>query len=257
MASAASSSLGSWVSTAIEVAGSIPPSCGERLLRPRGDHLLGVRKALRRGEPPARIDHVAAPAGGLAQPAQRSGDRHGAEQDQARRRRHHVDEHRAAQLGGLGPQQLLGRPAGPRRRARASPAIRTRCRPPRTAAWLPGRRPPAASPRPRGRRRARCRRSGPGWYSCTQTSISPPHGRPTFQASSSAIPKCTSCGGSPSQHPVGELDHRALDAAAGHGADDLPVLVDGHLGAGGSRRRLLDGDHGRRSRTGRRARSRC
>src|SRR6185437_14093043 len=36
-----------------------------------------------------------------------------------------------------------------------------------------------------------------GWYRSTYTSISPPHGRPTSHASSSAMPKCSSRGSPP------------------------------------------------------------
>ena len=46
------------------------------------------------------------------------------------------------------------------------------------------------------------------------------------------------------QHLLGDLHDRALDAAARHGARDLAVLVDGHLGAGRPWRGALDRDHG-------------
>src|SRR5918995_4236328 len=47
------------------------------------------------------------------------------------------------------------------------------------------------------------------------------------------------------EHFLGDLDDRALDTAAGHGAGDLAVLVDGHLRARRARRGTLHADHRR------------
>ena len=59
-----------------------------------------------------------------------------------------------------------------------------------------------------------------GSYASTQTSISPPHGRPTSQASESAIPKWSSCGGSP------RITQSAISATAPstHPPDTEPAI---------------------------------
>ena len=131
----------------------------------------------------------------------------------------------------LGPQQLVGDPhrlVVELGRARACPSARRR---PRAAAWRPALAP--SSSVTSAARPPACAISAnrPGSYACIHTSISPPHGSPTSQASESAIPKWTSCGGSPAEHAIGDLDDRALDAAARDAADHLAALVDGHLGA--------------------------
>ena len=81
--------------------------------------------------------------------------------------------------------------------------------------------------------------------SSTKTSISPPHGSPTSQASLSAIPKWRRRGSCRAQHLGGGLDHGALDAAAGDRPRHLAALVHGHLRAGRARRRALHAHHGR------------
>ena len=216
-----------------------PAELRERLLGPRGDHLDGVREPLGRREPGARIDHVRPPAGVARERAQTTRRcrprRTGSAAAAARRRR------RTARRGARRRRSRAARrrPGPPRRRARARRASRCAPRRLRSASSRPGSRPPSASPRRRGHRRAAISANRPGSYAWTHTSISPPHGRPTSQASESAIPKWTSCGCSPCMHPLGDLDDRALDAAAGHAAGDLAVLVDGHLRARRARRRTL------------------
>ena len=115
------------MSTAIAVARSIPPSCCERLLRPRDDHLLGVREARRLREARPRVDHERPPAGGAREPAQRGREVDRAEDDQPRRRERDVDEqHRVVlddALGALGPHQLVGVRGGRASSSAASPSV--------------------------------------------------------------------------------------------------------------------------------------
>ena len=179
--------------------------------------------------------------------------------------RDHVDEQRRAfvlaQLGALAPDQLLGggarRPASsassPRLPEVAPSASTSSLSPSRAVRLASHDRHECGAPAVEGDARelgleAHSQRS-------TQTSISPPQGRPTSQASESAMPKWRSRGSPPVKDLLGDLDHGALDAAAGDGADDRAALADGHLRAGRHRGGALRRRRRWRPRRARRARS--
>ena len=79
----------------------------ERVLRPRGDDLLGVREPRRLREAGPRVDHERPPACGLGERAECGREVDRAEDDQPRRRVGDVDEQVAVALGALGPHQLV------------------------------------------------------------------------------------------------------------------------------------------------------
>ena len=98
------------------------------------------------------------------------------------------------------------------------------------------RRPRAASPRPRDRRRRRSPRTGPARTpgSRRRSRRRTAGRRPTPPSRRSRSARAAAARRAA---PLGDLDHRALDAAAGDRAGDLAVLVDRHLRAGRPRRR--------------------
>ena len=219
------------------------PEVGDGLLGPRGDHLLGIRETVGGGKPSPWIDHVWAPSGGARKPAQRGGDIDGSEHEQPRRRTDHVDEQSVPPLGGLGPQQLgahasrlvveLGRPErSSRRTVGENQELRAR-----NGAFQNrhlGRAPAAAGELLKA---ARLVRLDPyvDFAAAGQSHVPRVRvGDPEVHQLRRIAP----------QDAVGDLGHGALDAAAGHRAGDLPVLVDGHLGARRTRRRALHVDHG-------------
>jgi hypothetical protein len=224
-----------------------PPEPLERLLRPGDDHLLGVREARVGRERGARIDHVGPPVGRPREAAQRRCDVDGPEQDQARRGRDHVHEHRAPAGGSLRPQQLAGDPRALvvelRRpeRARADPAGRDEQLRARSGSLehrdLGGA--PTAS-------RDLLERGGRGVAVGLHPHVDLATARqpdvPGLVIGDAELQQTRWLAG---QHPLGHLDDGALHAAAGHRPRDLAGLADRHLRARRARRRAAHGDHGR------------
>src|SRR5215204_4265070 len=194
-ARAASSSLGSCVSTATNVARSMPPT------RPNASsgHAAITSSASGKRSRVANCERGSQTNG--RQPAERRGIVHRAEDHEPWRRRGHVDEERhlavAHRLRALLPEQILGRLDGHAielevaetslggavrsdQELRARLAARNHGHE-RGATVLAG----DARELPM---------SAQSTYSSTKTSISPPQGRPTSHASLSAIPKCRSLG---------------------------------------------------------------
>ena len=223
----------------------------EGLLGPGRDDAERVGEALGRGEARARIDDVGPPAADAGQRRQVLRVLDGAEDDDPRIGVDDVDEEVAANLGALLPHELLGVglalgvELGVAERAlrRAVGAHEQLLALVRALHDGDERGAPVLA-------RDLCELlvDAHGSKRSTQTSISPPHGSPTSQASSSAMPNVSSCGSPPLvEDLVGDLDDRALDAAAGHHARDLAAVVDRHLRARRARRRAARaGDGGDR-----------
>ena len=232
----------------------MPPMPGEGLLGPGRDHLLRVGEALAasRTASAGRTRTGASPRRGRAARAPPRSPRRRRSRAAARgrrRRRTACVSPASRDLRALGPEQLLrgldarrvelGRRRARRRCCRRrAPAASRRCAGPAITVTSAARPSAAAISRELALQAHRANSS-------TNTSISPPHGSPTSQASLSAIPKWSSRGSSRAQHLGGGLDDGALDAAAGDGAGHLAVLVHGHLRAGRARRRALHAHHGR------------
>ena len=117
----------------------------ERLLRPRGDDLLGVREARGLREAGARVDHERPPAGGAREPAQRGGEVDGAEDDQPRRRERDVDEQHVSPSSRRSERSTHISSSACRAAASSSAGVAERCRASRrrraTSILPPARRP--------------------------------------------------------------------------------------------------------------------
>ena len=222
----------------------MPPSRANASSRPGGDDLLGVREALGRGELRARVAHVRPPARGAREPAERRRVVHRAEHHQPRRGRvtstnsERVAE--LAQLGALGPHQLLGgrRPlavelVAPEAAVGAAVGAHEQLGAEPRAGDHGDERGAAVLAAMLGELALRAHL----WYPSTNTSISPPHGKPNVPRLAVGDPEVQQLGSGAAQHLARDLDDGALDAAAGDGARDVSpcsltaILAPGARGA--------------------------
>ena len=178
------SNLSSCVRTTTAVAAS-GIDVRQRLVRPEDEDLVGARHPLGRGEA-RRGRRRRSSASRAASPPRRAPRR-----CRSRRRR------RVAEAG----RSRRRRPSGPR--ARTRDCGRGAARPARA----PGRGASRRRSSPATTVRTTSRLSSPE-YGSTNTSISPPHGRPTPNAMSSVMPYVTSRGSPPREHLLRSQDRR-------------------------------------------------
>ena len=259
---AGTSNLASWVSTQTASRGprSAPTCsrwrCGQSTTTSSAS---GNRAVVANTSPGVAHGHVVAEH--LGHPHQRAGEVDRAEDDQARRRRVRLEEHRHRLLVGLAAGAVAADGRGARRQrrlgvARARPAA-GRDRPARRRARRP-RRGAACRPRPapsttvdedrRPMRRAR-RRAAPRSHRHSSGSRNrwtvPPQVRPDREGVVVAVAEGHDPPVAGGEHLQGLGHHRALDAAAGDRPDDLAVLAHRHGGARLARARALDVDDAR------------
>ena len=221
ISSAASSSLGSWVSTAIEVAGSIPPSRANASSGHAAITSLGVREPLRRREPRARVDHVRPPAGDARERAQRGRDVDRAEQDQPRRRRDHVDEQRTRGARSVSAHSSSSAIRAASSSSSGAPSVPERAPSASTSSLAPGTA-PSSSVTSAARPPAAGDLLEPAGLVRLHPHVDLAAARqPDVPGVGVGDPEVQQLRRIAAAGPVGDLDHRALDAAAGHRAGDL------------------------------------